>query len=243
MSKGRITIPTDESFVDGTKKIIDLWGADAVRDCDGTVLPKNAKELCDKVYNTYFIVRGDNQWASEHPEETHRVFLMSDKVTAKNTTLEIEVAKCFLSDQIKADWDNLKYWQVFDRTTGEEVTNFKANSKKGIVTIENAKLYHEYTVDFMAKVTWHPVQIYNYLTNNWTCEKQLMYDPAYPATKEYVKRHMQEWCEAHAETNVVRFTTFLYQFTLVFNEKGKEKFVDWENERLTSVNFVAFRCF
>ena len=38
---------------------------------------------------------------------------------------------------------------------------------------------------------------------------------------------MEEWCKAHPETNVVRFTTFLYQFTLVFNEKGKEKYVDW----------------
>ena len=41
MRKGRITIPTDESYVEGTKKIADLWGADAVRDCDGVKLPKN----------------------------------------------------------------------------------------------------------------------------------------------------------------------------------------------------------
>lgn len=34
-------------------------------------------------------------------------------------------------------------------------------------------------------------------------------------------------CDAHPETNVVRFTTFLYQFSLVFNEQGKEKYVDW----------------
>lgn len=36
MKKGRVTIPTDESFVEGTKEIAALWGADAVRDCDGT---------------------------------------------------------------------------------------------------------------------------------------------------------------------------------------------------------------
>lgn len=35
MRKGRITIPTDESYVEDTKRIADLWGADAVRDCDG----------------------------------------------------------------------------------------------------------------------------------------------------------------------------------------------------------------
>ena len=33
--------------------------------------------------------------------------------------------------------------------------------------------------------------------------------------------------DAHPETDVVRFTTFLYQFTLIFNEQGKEKYVDW----------------
>ena len=49
---GRLTIPTDETFVEGTKDIIKKWGADAVRDCDGTVLPENAAQLADKVYNT-----------------------------------------------------------------------------------------------------------------------------------------------------------------------------------------------
>lgn len=47
-TKGRVTIPTDENFVEGTKKIAKLWGADAVRDCDGTVLPSNAAELAEK---------------------------------------------------------------------------------------------------------------------------------------------------------------------------------------------------
>lgn len=48
---GRVTIPTDESFVEGTKEIMQKWGTDAVRDCDGTRLPESAKEL-GKVYNT-----------------------------------------------------------------------------------------------------------------------------------------------------------------------------------------------
>lgn len=48
-STGRVTIPTDESFVEWTKEIMQKWGADAVRDCDGTRLPTNAKEL-GKVY-------------------------------------------------------------------------------------------------------------------------------------------------------------------------------------------------
>ncbi len=226
-TKGRVTIPTDESFVEGTKEIARLWGADAVRDCDGTVLPSNASELAEKVYNTYFIVRGDNDWARLHPEETHRTFLMTDRATATGDRLEINPAKGFLADQVKVDWDEFARWQVFDRTTGEEVFTWSVNLERGLVIIADAKEYHEYTVNFMAKITWHPVQIYNYLTNNWTCEKQLMYDPAYPNTAEYIKKYMSDWCDKHPETNVVRFTTFLYQFTLIFNEEGKEKYVDW----------------
>ena len=224
MRKGRVTIPTDVTFVDGTKRIADLWGADAVRDCDGVELPKNAKELADKVYNTYFIVRGDNEWGRKHPEEAQRIFLESERVTANSTSLTIDVSKGFLKDQIDPDFINLDRWQVFDRTTNEEIHTWKIVDGK--VEIETTP-YHTYSVDFLARVTWHPVQIYNYLTNNWTCEKQLSYDPAYPNTREYIKRYMQEWLDKHPNNNVVRFTTFLYQFTLVFNDLGKEKMVDW----------------
>lgn len=225
--KGRVTVPTDSAFAEGTKIIIEKWGADAVRDCDGTELPDNARELAEKVYNTYFVVRGDNEWGRNHPEDAHRTFLMSERVTATEANVGINPMKGYFAQQITPDWAELPRWQVFDRTTGEEVSGWTADEKKGIVTIKNAKKFHEYTVNFLAKVLWHPTQIYNYLTNHWTCEKQLMYDPACPATAAYIKNHLSDWCKAHPETNVVRFTTFLYQFTLIFNEEGKEKYVDW----------------
>ncbi len=226
-TKGRVTIPTDESFVEGTKEIAKLWGADAVRDCDGTILPANAAELAEKVYNTYFVVRGDNEWAKKHPEETHRTFLMTDRVTAMEDTLTISPEAYFLADQIRADWEEVSRWQVIDRTTGEEIFTWRADESARTVVIEQATPFHEYTVNFMAKVVWHPVQVYNYMTNGWTCEKQRMYDPVFPATAEYVKKFMAEWCDKHPETNVVRFTTFLYQFTLIYDNEGKEKYVDW----------------
>ena len=42
--KGRITIPTDLDMVKETQNIMDEWGADDIRDCDGTEFPK---ELTD----------------------------------------------------------------------------------------------------------------------------------------------------------------------------------------------------
>ncbi len=228
MIKGRVTIPTDESFVEETKVIAEKWGADAVRDCDGTVLPKNAKEL-GKVYNTYFIVRGDNDWGRKHPEEAQRIFLLSERVLATGNSVVIPFMTGFLKDEFDPDYTNMSRWQVYDRTTGKPVpaSDWTADEKKHVVTVNHTQKMHEYTVSFMARITWHPVQVYNYITNNWTCEKQLTYDPAYPNTKEYVKRHMREWCEQNPDTSVVRFTTFLYQFALIFNEQGKEKYVDW----------------
>lgn len=222
--KGQVTIPTDETFVKETIEVAKLWGADAVRDCDGVSLPKNAREIADKVYNTYFVVRGDNSWGRKHPEEAQRMFLESKRVTADSDQLIIDVSEGFLKEEIDPDYTALDRWQVFDRTTNEEIKSWEVKDKKVVIkTIP----YHEYSVDFLARITWHPVQIYNYLTNNWTIEKQLSYDPAYPHTKEYIKEYMQKWLDAHPETNVVRFTTFLYQFNLVFNDKGKEKMVDW----------------
>ena len=227
-SIGRVTIPTDESFVEGTKEIMAKWGADAVRDCDGTRLPANAKEL-GKVYNTYFIVRGDNAWGRKHPEEAQRIFLLSERVLAVGNSVTIPFMTGFLRDQFDPDYTELERWQVYDRTTGECLPReaWNVNEKKHEITILKAKRMHEYTVSFLARVTWHPVQVYNYITNNWTCEKQLTYDPAYPKTKEYIKKHMRQWCEQNPDTDVVRFTTFLYQFTLIFNEQGKEKNVEW----------------
>lgn len=225
-NKGRVTIPTDESFVEGTKVIAEKWGADAVRDCDGTKLPKNPGQF-GKVYNTYFVVRGDNEWAKAHPEEAQRIFLLTDRALALNESLDIDIMKGFLKDEFAPDYTYLNLWQVYDRTLGKEVTSWSANEKTGVVTVKNCKPFHEYTVTFLARITWHPVQIYNYLTNNWTCEKQLTYDPAFPLTRQYVKDHMRSWCEQNPDTGVVRFTTFLYQFMLIFNEKGKERSVDW----------------
>ena len=225
-SKGRFTIPTDESFVEGTKIIAEKWGADAVRDCDGTKLPENPGQF-GKVYNTYFVVRGDNEWARKHPEEAQRIFLLSNRNLATNETLEIEIMKGFLKDEFDPDYAYIDLWEVYDRTTGIKHEKWGYNSINGIVTIENVIPFHEYTVTFLARVTWHPVQIYNYLTNEWTCEKQLTYDPAFPATKKYIVEHMKKWCEENPETSVVRFTTFLYQFTLIFNNLGKERQVEW----------------
>ena len=44
MGKGRVTIPTDLDVVPQTLEMIEEWGADAIRDCDGTEFPQKLKD-------------------------------------------------------------------------------------------------------------------------------------------------------------------------------------------------------
>ena len=108
MEKGRVTIPTDVNDIELTKQIAKLWKADAIRNCDGTKLPKNAKDLIEKVYSTYFVVRGDNKWATMHQDELQSVLLISDPVTAFSDVVEIELLKGYFDKQLIVNEDDYK---------------------------------------------------------------------------------------------------------------------------------------
>ena len=47
MKSGRVTIPTDLDVVPETLEIMKRWGADAIRDCDGTDFWKGFSEVRD----------------------------------------------------------------------------------------------------------------------------------------------------------------------------------------------------
>ena len=42
-NRGRVTIPTDVDVVPETLELLERWGADAIRDCDGTDYPEQLK--------------------------------------------------------------------------------------------------------------------------------------------------------------------------------------------------------
>ena len=68
-NKGRVTIPTNLDVVKETQDIVEEWGADAIRDCDGTEFPAELKDTGAKIYATYYTTRKDNAWAKANPEE------------------------------------------------------------------------------------------------------------------------------------------------------------------------------
>lgn len=55
--RGRVTIPTDVDVVPETLTLMERWGADAIRDCDGTDYPEELRAVDAKVYSTYYTTR------------------------------------------------------------------------------------------------------------------------------------------------------------------------------------------
>jgi 1,3-beta-galactosyl-N-acetylhexosamine phosphorylase len=49
---GRVTIPTNLDVVPETIELMKRWGADAIRDCDGTEFPEELTKTGAKIYAT-----------------------------------------------------------------------------------------------------------------------------------------------------------------------------------------------
>ena len=88
---GRLTLPTELDFLEETQELLEKWGADAIRNSDGTELDETLLNLDAKVYSTYFVARGDNEFALQHLDETQQIFVRTDYHTATSTKLEINV--------------------------------------------------------------------------------------------------------------------------------------------------------
>lgn len=234
MKQGRLTIPTDTNYVEGTKKFIERWGADAVRDCDGTELPVGVSKLAKKVYKTYFVVRGDNDFAYQSDEYMQNIALITDRKTAVGNELKIDLINGFFDGQIKVNPFRYKhYWQVFDRTEGKETHDWEYLGNN-VVLVKNAKPMHEYTVNFFGYNLWDATQIYNYTANSWTKTKDRDYDPIYPEVFDKIKNDLKKWLKENNEVNVVRFTTFFYHFFLLYFTGSKGKLFDWYNYAMSA---------
>ena len=230
-SKGLVTIPTDVDVVSGTLELMERWGADALRDCDGTDFPQELRDVDAKIYSTYYTTRKDNDWARQNPDEIQQMYLMTPFYTASGTSLSIHLMKGLYPDMLTPNTrDDIKrWWEVVDRTTGKVVspTHWSYCEETGDVTIETVP-FHEYTVSFLAYIMWDPVHMYNAVTNSWKgVEHQITFDVRQPKTHAFTMKRLRKFIEEHPYVNVLRFTTFFHQFTLVFDELAREKYVDW----------------
>ena len=229
---GRVTIPTDLDVVPQTLEIMKRWGADAIRDCDGTDFPAELQGQNAKIYSTYYTTRKDNAWAKANPEEVQQCYIMTGFHTATEGALEIPLMKGISPELMEVNTrDDIKrWWEVVDRTTGEVVSAdaWDYNAETGCVVIAKPDAFHEYTVAFLAYLIWDPVHMYNAVTNNWqNFEHQITFDVRQPKTHKFTMERLRKFIADHPYVNVIRYTTFFHQFTLMFDELKREKYVDW----------------
>ena len=229
---GRVTVPTDTDVIPETLEIMKRWGADALRDCDGTDFPIELKNAGAKIYSTYYTTRKDNAWAKANPDEVQQCYILTAFYTATEDSLTISLLNGISRQLMKVNSrDDIKrWWEVIDRTTGRVVSSelWTYDEQSESVTIHDTIPFHEYTVSFLAYLIWDPVHMYNAVVNDWKdFEHQITFDVRQPKTHEFTKKRLRKFLDEHPYVDVVRFTTFFHQFALVFDELNREKYVDW----------------
>lgn len=235
--KGGFTLPGESGYEKLTLKMAEKWGADVIRDSDGTVLSDEILNAGYGIYSTICIIRDHNEWAKKNMDKLQQTFLMTQPVVADSDTLTIELMKDFFAEQfsINESEDSLKYWQVYDRTTDTLVDGAHWSYADGKVAISGITQWHKYTVSFMAYRIWEEISMYNHTTNNWTKEHLMQIDPRHEATREYMLGWMRNWCETHPDTTVVRFTSMFYNFVWIWgsSERNRNLFSDWASYDFT----------
>ena len=145
--------------------------------------------------------------------------------------LSIPLMKGLYPEMLKVNpLDRQRWWEVIDRTTGEIVppAEWEYQEAGDVVVIPQAKAFHQYTVSFLAFIMWDPVHMYNAVVNDWKdVEHQITFDIRQPKTKVFTMERLRKFIADHPYVDVIRYTTFFHQFTLLFDEEAREKYVDW----------------
>ena len=233
MEKGGFTLPGESGYEELTLQMAEKWGADVIRDSDGTVLSDEIIQSGYGIYSTICIIRDHNAWAKENKDKLQQTFLCTPAVVATSEEVTINLMESFFNEQFTINDSEraFKYWEVYDRTTNTKVdaASWTYNKADGTVTVKGIVPFHKYTVSFLAYRIWEEISMYNHTTNNWTKEHLMLIDPRYPETQEYMLKWMKDWCESHPDTTVVRFTSMFYNFVWIWgsDERNRHLFSDW----------------
>lgn len=236
---GGFTLPGEAGYEALTLELAQKWGADVIRDSDGTALSDEILHAGYDIYSTICIIRDHNAWAKENPDKLQQTFLMTQPLVAASSGLTIPLMKDFFAEQfaVNETADSLKYWQVFDRTTGAEVPRerWRYDSGSQSIAVEGIVPWHTYTASFMAYRIWEEISMYNHTTNHWDKEHLMQIDPIHMEVQEYLLDWMDNWCRTHPATHVIRFTSMFYNFVWIWGSSGKNRhlFSDWASYDFT----------
>ena len=239
MEKGSFTLPGEAGYEKLTLQLADKWGADVIRDSDGTVLSDEITKAGYGIYSTICIIRDHNEWARKNPDKLQQTFLMTHPATAVDGQLTVALMEDYFEEQFRVNdsTEAMKYWQVYDRTTGSlvDASKWHYDRKEQTVVIEGITPWHNYTVSFLAYRIWEEISMYNHTTNNWDKEHLMQIDPVYSETQSYMLDWMKNWCETHPDTTVVRFTSMFYNFVWIWGSSARNRqlYSDWASYDFT----------
>lgn len=248
--KSGFTMPGETGCEDRVLELARLWGADALRDSDGTALPEKIRDSGYPLYSTICLIRGDNAFAKKNRDKLQQMFLSSEEGMAEGGNLVIELMKGFSPDayEVNASSESVAWWQVFDRTAGEEIPRRQWSFRpgQGVVEIRGTRKWHRYTVSFLAFETWEFINRYNHQVNHWKSEPELPLDPHHPEVRARMKERLAAWLDRNGRTSVVRFTTFYWfnglggwgDYGRTVSPRALEDFSRKYGYRLTAETFV-----
>ncbi len=247
-TRGGFTLPGEAGYEKLTLELADRWGADVIRDSDGTRLSEEIVDAGYGIYSTICIIRGHNQWARNHMDQLQQTFLMTDPVCAEGEQVPIRLLSGYFRQQfaVNDSGESKELWQVFDRTSNREVSreDWTYDSEAQTVTIHGAVCCHLYTVNFLAYRVWEEISMYNHVTNHWDKEHLMPIDPRSSEAQEYLCQWLKRWCEDNPDTTVVRFTSMFYNFVWIWgeDERSRNRYSDWGSYDFT-VSPLALREF
>lgn len=245
-AQGDFTLPGEAGYEALTLELAEKWGADVIRDSDGTKLSDEIIRAEYGIYSTICIIREHNAFAAAHPDAQQQTFLCSDPVIATDRTVTIRPLSGYFDEQFELNDspDALPFWQVYDRTLNREVPKESWRYENGAVTVENCVPWHEYTVSFLAWRVWEEINMYNHTTNHWTSEHLRQLDPRHPPAWAYLQDWLENWCKENPATTVVRFTSLFYNFVWIFGSdmRRRNRFTDWASYDFT-VSPAALKAF
>ena len=250
LSHGDFTLPGEAGHEELTLRLADKWGADTIRDSDGTRLSPAILKSGYAIYSTLCLVRSVQPWARRHRDQLQQSFLMSFPVVATKATTVVALLSVYYTEQFAVNWsdDSRRWWQVFDRTTGREVpkARWSAHPRSGTVAIRGTEPGHRYTVNFLALRQWEEISMYNHLTNAWGDREHLAaVDPMHPAVQRELLAYLDRWLDEHPDTRVVRFTSMFYNFSWFWgadHARLRDLYSDWGDYAMT-VSPLALRRF
>ena len=234
---GGFTLPGEAGYEALTLKMAKKWGADVIRDSDGTRLSPEIVEAGYKIYSTICIIREHNAFAQAHPDAQQQTFLSSDALLATEDELDIAPLAGYFDQQFQLNDspDALPFWQVWDRTENRLLPAGAWTYANGIVRVRGCVPYHRYTVSFLAWRIWEEINMYNHTTNHWESEHLRQLDPRHPLAWEYLQQWLRDWCRDNPHTDVVRLTSLFYNFVWIFGSdlRRRTRFVDWASYDFT----------